>query len=103
MRSLAMFAGFGCTVLAWYGGRAAEAALTFTAKADIPLANVKELATLNRPGRFRSEAMAHIDEQIQHLMGTFQSESFFKEVGSKGTIGETNEVKFTSMEEGSAP
>lgn len=103
MRLLAFLMGSGFAALAWYGGRAAEAILTYSATADIPLANVKDLATLNRPGRYRSEAMVYVDQQIQHLMGTFQSESFSKAVGSKGTIGETNDVKFTKLDEGSAP
>lgn len=85
---------------AFYGGKAAEAILTFAGVADVPVANVT-LRTLNEAGRFRTEALSQIDGQIQHLMGTFQSESFFKDVRSKGVIGETYEVRFTSIEEGS--
>jgi hypothetical protein len=84
----------------YYGGRAAEAILTFTGVADVKLANV-QLATLNQSGRFRAEALAQIDAQVQHLMGIFQSATFEKQVKSKGTIGETYDVKFTKIEDGS--
>lgn len=90
------------SALAYYGGRAAEAILTFAADADIRLANVRDVETLNRPGRFRSEAMEQIDTQVQHLMGIFQSETFLREVKSKGTIGETYEIRFTRIADGSA-
>jgi hypothetical protein len=86
----------------YYGGKAAEAMLTFTAVADVPLANVREVETLNKPGRFRSEALAQIDAQVQHLMGIFQSETFFRQVKSRGTIGETYDVTFTKIEDGSS-
>lgn len=86
---------------AYYGGRAAEATLRFRGVADVPFENV-QLATLNEPGRFRSKAREWVDSQIQHLMGTFQSESFFREFKGRGVIGETYELKFVSVEDGSA-
>lgn len=90
------------TALGYYGGRAAEAVLTFTGVADVPLSNVREVETLNKPGRFASEARAQIDSQLAHLMGIFQSDTFLKVAKSKGTIGETYDIRFTSIEDGSS-
>jgi hypothetical protein len=89
------------TALSYYGGKSAEALLTFTAVADVPMSGVKDVATLNHPGRFQSEAREQIDLQVQHLMGVFQSDTFQKAVGSRGTIGETYDIKYLKIEDGS--
>ncbi len=99
--SLCLVLLISLAALGYYGGKSAEAMLTFTAVADVPLGNVKDVATLNHPGRFQSEARVQIDAQVQHLMGVFQSDTFSKAVGSKGSIGETYELKYLKMEDGS--
>lgn len=88
---------------AYYGRHSAEAVLTYAAEVDVPLAGrAPVLAELNREGRRRAEALAGVDFQIQHLMGTFQSESFRKDFGWPGVLGESYRVRFKKVAPGSA-
>src|ERR1041385_6564830 len=82
---------------AFYGRHATEAQLEFDAEADVLLAGNPTAATLNAEGRARKAALAKIDEQVQHLMGTFQSTSFLADFKYPGVLGETYEIKFKKV------
>ena len=65
---------------AFYGLHAARTVLTFEAKVEVSLKGVETLSQLKGP--MREKALATIDAQIQHLMGVFQSISFFDAMGA---------------------
>jgi hypothetical protein len=69
---------------AYYGRRSTEAKLTFDAVADV-------------------ERAEQIDDQIQHLMGSFQAPSFQEGFGYPGVLGERYTYRITKREAGSAP
>ncbi len=83
----------------FYGKRSTEAELVFQAQVDVPLADSVSLQDLNRNGRARSEALALIDAQAQHLMGSFQARSFRDQFGYPGVLGERYEIKFNDIKE----
>lgn len=85
-------------VEAYYGRHSTEAILTFEAKADLKLGFVPSISALKTEGRVRTIALSALDEQIQHLMGTFQSESFLKSFKHPGVLGESYEIVFTKSE-----
>jgi hypothetical protein len=93
----------GPEAFAYYGRHSTEALLTFSGEADLPLAGVGTAAELNRAGIRRDRALAALDGQIQHLMGTFQSETFREQFGWPGVLGESYDIRFTAAEPGIEP
>src|SRR4051812_32704714 len=88
---------------AYYGRSSTEAILNFRATADVKLAGNPTVETLRDEGSAaHRNALARIDEQVQHLMGTFQSESFLKAFPYPGVLGEKYDVKFLTIADGSA-
>lgn len=81
----------------YYGKKSTEALLTFSTVAEIPHTGELTLATLKKPGRIQDNILAKLDMQVQHLMGTFQSESFQEDFGYPGVIGETYEIEFKEV------
>ncbi|TNF25862.1 MAG: hypothetical protein EP319_15265 [Deltaproteobacteria bacterium] len=67
----------------YYGAESVEAILTFKSKTLIT-------DTLTSSSE---EIREQIDFQIQHLMGTFQAESFLEEFPFPGVLGETYKIK----------
>lgn len=67
----------------YYGNQSSEAILTFKTKTLITGANQAS----------QQEIKQQIDFQIQHLMGTFQAESFLKAFPYAGVLGETYKIK----------
>ena len=57
-------------------------------------ASPKALFQLNTEGPMREKAIELVQEQIQHLMGTFQSTSFKKEFSNFGVLGEQQNYYF---------
>ena len=80
--------------LAYYGRHSTEAILTYQSKVDLDLGFVPTIEALSKPGRVQTIAMQALDAQIQHLMGTFQSQSFIKAFKNPGVLGESYEVVF---------
>lgn len=77
----------------YYGTESVEAILTFKTK----------LMMTGDWNPSKSEIRSQIDFQIQHLMGTFQAESFLNEFPYPGVLGETykiKNIKKTQTEEG---
>ncbi|MBI3558663.1 MAG: hypothetical protein HY074_20540 [Deltaproteobacteria bacterium] len=87
---------------AYYGRHSTEAQLLFEATADVVLAGSPTVAMLNGQGGAHDAALARVDEQIQHLMGTFQSESFKSKFPFPGVLGEYHQIRFMKIEDGSA-
>src|SRR5688572_5705220 len=89
----------------YFGPHSTEAVLEFDAVADLSIRSVRgqmNLRSLNsREGPVRKKVLKELDLQIQHLMGIFQSKSFMKEFGYPGILGESYDVRFTDVEEGS--
>lgn len=75
---------------AYYGVKSTEAWLTYKATADVLWdGKVPTLAQLNANGAKNEQAVTLVQEQIAHLMGTFQSPSFIKEFKNHaGVLGE---------------
>ncbi len=67
----------------YYGAESVEAILSFNSKTLI----TNTLTSSNE------EIREQIDFQIQHLMGTFQAESFLNEFPYPGVLGETYKIK----------
>ncbi len=88
---------------AYYGRHSTEALLTFQGVADVQWAGPASVALLNSRAPERGKALQRIHHQIEHLMGTFQSESFRRETVAAGALGETYQIRFTSVARGSAP
>ena len=86
---------------AYYGYRSTEAMLSFSATIVGPLSSEPSLSGLNQEGPLRDEAIELVRLQTQHLMGIFQSESFIKEFGYAGVLGEKENEKiiFTNIGE----
>lgn len=57
-------------------------------------ASPKTLLQLNSEGPMREKAIELVQEQIQHLMGTFQSDSFKKDFSNFGVLGEQQNYYF---------
>lgn len=70
---------------AYYGRKSQEALLNFTASIDVPKNTSK------------TKLQETIDFQIQHLMGTFQSESFLDSFKYEGVLGENYNFKITKQ------
>lgn len=81
----------------YFGKKSTEALLTFTATAEIPHSGELTLASLKKEGRTRDNILAKLDLQIQHLMGTFQSESFQESFGYPGVLGERYDIDFKEV------
>ncbi|MBI3555737.1 MAG: hypothetical protein HY074_05705 [Deltaproteobacteria bacterium] len=88
---------------AYYGRHSTEAVLTYHGDADVRWTGPASVALLNSRAPEHGQALERIHEQVQHLMGTFQSESFRHETQAAGALGETYEVRFTEVARGSAP
>src|SRR3990167_1633442 len=87
---------------AYYGRNSTEARLTYSASVEIEHEGTIDLAVINRRGRARNAVFAKVDAQIQHLMGTFQSESFVEDFGFPGVLGERYVVNFKRVRSGSS-
>lgn len=83
---------------AYYSYTSTEADLSFEAVADIPLSENVSLQTLNQPGRYRTAAVAWVDEQIGFLIGSFQTQAFRKAARGAGVLGEFHDVRFLSIQ-----
>lgn len=77
-----------CISWGYYGRLSQEAILTYQTQIEVPKSYSK------------AALKVAIDEQIQHLMGTFQSISFQDEFGFPGVLGEDHAVKITSVSAG---
>ncbi len=77
----------------YYGYRSTEALLSFSAVVVGSLSFEPNLNMLNQEGPLRDEACGLVRLQTQHLMGIFQSESFIKEFGYAGVLGEKEQSK----------
>src|SRR5579871_1222510 len=90
---------------AYYGRHSTEAVLTYHAEADVlwPDEAQATAESLNTDTAERRLALARVDEQVRHLMGTFQAASFLREFGYPGALGEAYEVRFTGARPGTAP
>jgi len=94
------------SVNAWYYGRTStEANLVFYSKADVALnipldTSLKRLNAKN--GQYRKKALDLVDQQIMHLMGIFQSDSFLNSYWP-GALGETYKITFTQLKKGRTP
>jgi hypothetical protein len=88
---------------AFYGRQGTEARLTFVGEADVALAGaLPSPADANQAkSAANRKVRAAVDLQVQHLMGTFQSESFLAEFPFPGVLGETYDLRFTSIGPGS--
>lgn len=105
-----VLSGFGVrSAQGYYGRRSTEAMLHFEAEAEVPLRGASSL----KPGRllellndpmspWRGKALARIDRQVQHLMGSFQSESFVARFRHPGVLGESYEIRFLSVQPGTS-
>ena len=80
---------------AYYGKRAVEAQLRYSATVEVPLSTAPTVRSLNQSGH---KARSVVDDQIQHLMGTFQSDSFRADFGYPGVLGEDHDVTFTKVD-----
>ena len=85
---------------AYYGYRSTEAVLSFSAEVVGSLSSESTLELLNQEGLLHDEALELVRLQTQHLMGIFQSESFIKEFGYAGVLGEgeDNKIVFTGID-----
>ncbi len=83
---------------AFYGRHSAEATLKYRAVIEMTLPQLQSLKQIQTGGELRDDALEQIDEQVQHLMGTFQSTSFIEEVGGSGALGATYSIKFIKVE-----
>lgn len=74
---------------AYYGVNSTEAWLTYKATADVLWKGKPTLQQLNGAGAIHKRGIEAVEEQVQHLMGTFQSPSFIKEFKNHaGVLGE---------------
>lgn len=75
---------------AYFGVKSTEAWLTYKATADVIWdKGIPTVESLNKPGAKQNRAIQLVGEQIQFLMGTFQSPSFIKEFKNHaGVLGE---------------
>ncbi|MBI3544886.1 MAG: hypothetical protein HY075_16560 [Deltaproteobacteria bacterium] len=87
---------------AYYGRHSTEAVLTYHADADVALGGRATVEQLNEAGPARQKALALIHEQVRHLMGTFQAESFKRDFGYPGALGESYQIRFTDAQPGSS-
>jgi hypothetical protein len=83
--------------LDYYGKASTEAILEFESSADIGFTQKANLSDLHKNVRMRTLALEKLDAQIQHLMGTFQSQSFLDEFGYPGVLGESYSIEFTEF------
>lgn len=85
----------------YYGRHSTEAILRFDGRADITLPEYVTLELLNSQTDQRREALKQLREQIRHLMGTFQSDSFKQDFGYLGALGEKSLINFKAIANGS--
>ncbi|MBI2608092.1 MAG: hypothetical protein HYW47_00645 [Deltaproteobacteria bacterium] len=76
----------------YYGLRSTEATLTFSTVLEALASDINFLK-LNEGDRH--ETLPIIEQQLDYLVGAFQSESFYKEFGYKGVLGENHHYKVT--------
>ena len=82
------------TSLKYYGKASTEAILDFETTAEIAFAQKANVRDLQKTGKIQSLVLELLDAQIQHLMGTFQSQSFLMEFGYPGVLGESYSIDF---------
>ena len=88
---------------AYYGAQSTEAWLTYEATADLPMSTSPSLEQLNDPGSAQHRnAITKLHDQIDHLMGVFQSVSFIKAFHYPASLGSEQdyEIRFRSIEPG---
>lgn len=88
---LAVISSILLTSEAYYGNSATEAMLTYVATIEV------------KKGSTPAQVDEKIQEQISHLMGTFQSESFSAAVKNPGVLGEDFNVKVIRHENSPTP
>lgn len=91
--------------LEYYGKASTEAILEYESSADIAFNQKATLKDLQKSGKIQASVLELLDAQIQHLMGTFQSQSFLDEFGYPGVLGETYTIdfkEFTKLKDGRA-
>ncbi|OGQ18627.1 MAG: hypothetical protein A3B70_06445 [Deltaproteobacteria bacterium RIFCSPHIGHO2_02_FULL_40_11] len=95
---------------AYYGLRSTEAQLTFQASLETDFSDFVipcedggsfSIVTLNQKGSPRKQALKKVRNQLQFLVGTFQSESFYQEFGYRGILGEDHrsQIEFIDIED----
>lgn len=77
----------GTSAQAYYGRHSTEAILRFEAILDAPWKGDLDLAQWNQDGEVRKKAVALVQKQVIHLIGTFQSARFKKKWGGPASIG----------------
>lgn len=84
---------------AFYGRHTAKTVLTFEAQIEVPVKGLNSVKQL-KLGEMREKVIPFVDLQLQHLMGIFQSSTFYKEVGASGVLGLVNYkgIKFLKVE-----
>ncbi len=80
----------------YYGGNSQEAILKFKAKAEIPF---EYGISVSNPSAQKLELVKEeLRYQVDHLIGHFQSNSFYYEFGYKGVLGEYYDLEIIKLE-----
>ncbi len=84
-------------VLNFYAQTARQVKITFNSKIEVTSKYALTLALLNEEGKAREKVENRVDDQIKHLVGYFQSESFKKKYKTKAAMGDQYKIKFTKV------
>ena len=87
---------------AYYGRHATEANLKFDGRIELPLYDLRTIQDIKGDPALRREVDEYIYEQVQYLMGIYNSESFMEQTGGKAaTISDDiDPYKYVKIEEG---
>lgn len=86
----------------YYGDKSTEAILTFNSKADIKLRGNLSLEEINSNEDLKSKVLQEISNQVDFLMGSFQTQSFQEKFGHQAVLGEDFDIKIKSVKEGTS-
>lgn len=85
---------------AYYGIHSTEANLKFAGRIEVEFFGGLSLSELNSQNSEENEIVSYqVNEQLQHLLGTFSSESFIEETnGATAAISKDYKITFTNIE-----
>jgi hypothetical protein len=100
LKTLIIFFIFTFKAQAYYGRHSKEATLSFSHKVEFFRQAKLNLRKIKTNPFLHRAATKIIKNQIEHLMGYFQSEFFYENFGFKGTLGEEYDFEFTQLKKG---
>lgn len=100
LKAFFIFFIFTLSAKAYYGRHSKEATLTFSHKVEFFRKGKLGLHKMKTNPVLYGATKKIIKDQVEHLMGYFQSESFYENFGFKGILGEEYTFSLTQLKKG---